>query len=176
MERNPRIGVLGAIGDEGQVLHEVTSYKQIRDIREQVAIDMTEFVINNKHNQSALIKEFIDYVVDAIEEVLLSDVVRRDQENRQNREKCAQDIVHSLIVQGIGESSNTQATWDQTFIDGVLMEYFDAKDKTTYGESLFSHQTIVNEVKRTSVKDELDSIDSRGSYTDKSTSMRRVCS
>ena len=73
-------------------------------------------------------KEFIEYVVDAIEEALLfqkiGDVVRRDKENRQNREKRAQDIMQLLIVESIGENGYTQAKMGQNVprwgIDGIL--------------------------------------------------------
>ena len=72
------------------------------------------------------------------------------------------------------ENGNIHATSDQTYNDGVIMEYFDANDKATYGKSLFSRNTILEAVKRTYVNDEQDSIDSNGAYTDKSASMRRV--
>ena len=39
-----------------QAVNEVMSYKRIREIRKQVTTDMTEFIINNKYQHSALMK------------------------------------------------------------------------------------------------------------------------
>ena len=55
-----------------QTIQEATSYnKQTRDIRKQAATDMPAVIISNKYNQSALMKEFIKYLVDIVEEDLL---------------------------------------------------------------------------------------------------------
>lgn len=45
----------------------------------------------------------------------------------------------------------------------------------TYGEPLFSHDTILKPGRRIYINDEVDSIDSEGAYTDKSASIKRVC-
>ena len=54
-----------------QVIQEATSYKQILDIKKQASTDISEFLIKNKYQQSAIMKEFIEYVVDIMEVALL---------------------------------------------------------------------------------------------------------
>ena len=70
-----------------QVINEAKNYKHIRDIRKQAATDLTGFIINNKYKQTASMKNFIEYVVDATEEDLLCQ--KGSREDKQDRESRA---------------------------------------------------------------------------------------